>query len=460
MLRSIYITIVYLSFFAFGVSAPFVFGLGYVWVDTFTPQYIVYSILRTLPVSLIIAVSTVTGYFFLDRKSPPKINLTFVITILFAIWITLSTFFWAVAPAPAYITWTYAVKTLLFSAFMPYLFRSRVQIESFILIYIFSFAAQFVPEGLKTMISGGGYGINLGLLQSNFGLSEGATLAAVSIMIIPWLIWLRRHSLIVPFQAIRSALFIGLSILALASAMGTYERTGVVAMAVLGAAVIVRSKHKLRALVIVLVGLGIITSIASHAWDQRISTLDHFRQDNSALTRLVVWGWTLRYVLGHPLGGGFDAYLIEHAVLPPTLTDPHPFVVSQRAFHSIYFEVLGEHGWVGLALFLSLIVASFVGLQRVAKRTKHIESLWWCRDLAFALQTSLMILVTGGAFIGIAFQPMLYYIFALTTSITQYVRRVDAIGSRGQATLSQPTLTSPSVNAPSVGNWRSERAPN
>ena len=50
--------------------------------------------------------------------------------------------------------------------------RSRIQIEAFAQTYVLSLAANFVPFGVKTFISGGGYGTNLGLEQGNAGLSE------------------------------------------------------------------------------------------------------------------------------------------------------------------------------------------------------------------------------------------------------------------------------------------------
>ena len=71
MLRSLFLTLVYLSFICLGVAAPFVLTLGYVWVDTFQPQAVAYIILNQIPVALIMGVAALASYFLMDRRSPP-----------------------------------------------------------------------------------------------------------------------------------------------------------------------------------------------------------------------------------------------------------------------------------------------------------------------------------------------------------------------------------------------------
>ena len=49
------LTLSFVAFLALGTLAPFVFALGYVWVDIFAPHRISDAILTTVPVALIIA---------------------------------------------------------------------------------------------------------------------------------------------------------------------------------------------------------------------------------------------------------------------------------------------------------------------------------------------------------------------------------------------------------------------
>jgi hypothetical protein len=88
--------------------------------------------------------------------------------------------------------------------------------------------------------------------------------------------------------------------------------------------------------------------------------------------------------------------------------------------------VLGEQGYLGLGIYLVIIGISFYNLQRAAWRIKKGSQDQWVRDLAYALQVSLATLLVCGSFIGIAFQPMLYYLFAISACLWLHVRSLSA----------------------------------
>jgi len=427
VLRSLYLVAIYLSFFVLGRSAPFAVALGYVWVDTFNPQSMAYLVLPQIPVSLIMAVATIASYVLFERQKP-RITLTSILLLLFAVWVTMTTALWAEVPDSAWEKWNFAFKMLCFAAFLPLVFRSRIQIEALLQIYLLSISVHFIPVGLKTMVSGGGYGRALGIVAGNSLLAEGATLAGVSLMLIPIILYLRRNTLIMPKHWAVKLAYSGLVSLALAAAIGTYERTALVGMAIVGGGVWLRARRK-----ILYGALGVLTILAvasrtSEAWDARISTIRHYETESSALGRLLVWQWTIGYVNEHPLGGGFNSYKIDRISFPPDTPGGDPVVVNGVAFHSIYFEVLGEQGYVGLGIFFTIIFFSFWQLHRVARLTRNVKEMAWAKELAYALQVALLTLLACGAFIGIAFQPMLYYLFALAACLRAHVREVQRLG--------------------------------
>ncbi len=426
MLRSAYVTLVYLAFIIMGVVAPFVLSLGYVWVDTFDPQDVVHEFLNEAPVSLIMGVGAIASFVIMDRRKGP-VTLTSAILVMWAVWVTLSTAIWAELPAQAWIKWDYAVKTIGFAALVPFVFRSRVQIEAFLQIYLFSIMLHFLPVGIKTMYSGGGYGRQLGVLGGNSLLAEGSTLAGVSLMLVPIILYLRQHTTILPKGRITNVLYITLAVTAVAAAVGTYERTALIGMAVVGIGIWVRSRRKLLFGVLGAAAISCVVLFTSTAWNERISTVGSYNTEGSALGRILVWKWTLKYVSTHPLGGGFNVYMIDTIEFPGG-ADGNPIVVKGKAFHSIYFEVLGEQGWVGLALFGSLILTSLLQLRAVARIARPYPNLAWARDLAFALQIALCTLLACGSFVGIAFQPMIYYLFTISACLRQHVRQVQRLG--------------------------------
>ena len=86
-------------------------------------------------------------------------------------------------------------------------------------------------------------------------------------------------------------------------------------------------------------------------------------------------------------------YMIDRIELPGG-QDGVPSVVNGKAFHSIYFEVLLEQGWVELGLFGLLIATSLLQLRAVARLTKGVEQMTWAHDLAISLQMSLVTILT------------------------------------------------------------------
>jgi putative inorganic carbon (HCO3(-)) transporter len=411
--------------------------LGYVWVDTFRPQDVAYIILNQLNVAMIMGIVAIGGYLLLDRRAPPRLTLETVLQIGMVLWVNL-TMLWAQVPDAAWDKWDWAFKTLVFATFVPWVIRSRVQIEAFAQTYVFSLAANFVPFGLKTLISGGGYGTNLGLAQGNSGLAEGGLLSTVCLMAVPLAIHLAQHNQLMPRLKLVPLGYWFIAGLAVVTAIGTYERSALIGIIVLGIFMWVRSRHKVGYGVVALIVASLLIYTTSSAWNARVSTIGNFAQENSAYTRVLVWRWTLQFTAMHPFGGGFQTSLINHIELPANGDQPAT-VEYGRAFHSIYFEMLGEQGYPGLALFLLITATTFIKLRRLAKRAVAYPELDWVVSLSNALQSGLAVFMTSGAFVGIAFQPMYWYFIAMSISLNAYMGRVEnqatspATGWRGLA---------------------------
>lgn len=415
-MRSIFITLCYASFFIVGAVAPFVLTLGYLSVDSFMPQGFGYSLITGLPVSKIVAIAALGSYFLFDRRDPPRVCLMTLLLVLLAGWVTLSTFTWAVLPVASVEKWNVVIKTLLFAAFIPLVIRSRIQIEAFLQIWLFGFAINFLPPGLKALISGSSYGRDLSISDAG-SLSGDARLAMIALMLVPIMLFLHRHTKILPRHWLTSVMYLTMIVIAGGATYGTYERTGLVVAAVLAALLWLRSRHK------VLVGAALVAAtliganLAPADWLDRMDTIT---SSTSAETgRVQVWLWTFNYVLEHPLGGGFEVYEINQLGEMP---DGRRWSV---AYHNDFFEVLGEQGWPGLAIFVGLISTSIIYLRGAARRARRIPDLAWCSDLAAALQMALVLQLTGGSFIAMGFHPPLYMVFALSISLREYVYRVE-----------------------------------
>ena len=273
MLRSGFLVLLYLLFLGLGITSPFVMTLGYVWVDTFQPQNVAWFILNQLPVAFIMGAAAVASYIVLDRRAPPPIMTPMVCQVLLAIWMT-TTLLWADLPDRAWPKWDAASKAMVFAAFVPFVIRSQVQIEAFAQTYVFSLAANFIPFGLKVIISGGGYGRNLGLQGGNGGLAETGFLSCVCLMAVPLALYLGRHGRLVPKLPMMNVVYAGLAFLAVLTALGTYERSALAGLLALSVYMFLRSKRKALFGALCIAGLIALGLFAAQSWNDRISTIE------------------------------------------------------------------------------------------------------------------------------------------------------------------------------------------
>lgn len=428
-MQSLFLLAVFSGLIAMGFAAPFAAALGFIWVDIVKPQLIAYAIITGWPMSFMAAIAMVGLFVLKDRKHPPRFTVLLMLIAMLALWVTftssLSDF-----PARAWYKWDWVIKVIVFALIFPYIFRSRIQIEAFILVFIFAAATVFFSAGVKTMRGGGGYGVLAIMGASNTGLAEGSTLAVVSVMLIPLIFFIMRHSILLPRNTLMYAFFIGIIITGLAAVVGTSARTGVIAVIVLCALSLLKSRRKM----LWVAGLGIAgivimnLDLSQTAWGARMSTIETFDEDSSALGRLKVWEWTVQFVGSNPLGGGFDAYMhnrIAGVMQDGTIRYIPDGYVGGKAFHSIYFEVLGEQGIPGFIMYFSMIALTLLKLRSLKKKWRDHDGMLWISTLADALSSAILIFLAGGAFVGIAYQPFIFYLVCLTIAIDQYAVRVD-----------------------------------
>lgn len=428
-MQSLFLSAVFFTLIFTGFSAAFAAALGFVWVDVVKPQQLAWSIITGWPLSLIAALAMIAQYTLKDRKFPPKFGAILVLIAMFTVWVTLTTMMSTIPDRP-WGKWDWVYKVLLFALFIPFVFRSRVQIESFILVFVFSAATIFFSAGVKTLLGSGGYGTLAIMGGGNTGLAEGSTLAVVSVMLIPLIVFLMRHTLIFPRNWKTYGLFTGIIITALATVVGTGARTGVIAVVALCGLSALKSKKKLWWIAgAALAGIIFMNiDLSETRWGARMSTIETYNKDSSALGRLKVWEWTLKYTAEHPLGGGFDSFLLNR--IANVMEDgtiqyyPEGRLVG-KAFHSVYFEVLGEQGFPGFAMYFATILIALLKLRKLKKTWRDHPDMGWLVSLADALISSILIFLAGGAFVGIAYQPFIFYMLGLTVALDQYVVRME-----------------------------------
>jgi probable O-glycosylation ligase (exosortase A-associated) len=421
-----------LALIAAGFRKPFLFVLTYVYIDVLSPQRLSYFLLNSVPISLIAVVLAVAGWAVADDKKDVRVAPRQLLILLLLIYCWITTL-GADFPTEALTKWDWVWKALAFAIFLPLTLRTKLRIEALLAFMILSAAAIIIVGGIKTLASGGGYGeLNL-MVTNNSGLYEGSTISAVAIAIIPTILWFTRHGTIFPPDWRVKLFCYALVFACLLIPVGTSTRTGLLCIGLL--AVLTLRDVKRRVLYLVMLGVvGLATvPLLPKSFTERMETIQTYQADESASTRLAVWAWTIAYAKEHPFGGGFEAYRQNHIRYntvkiegegPQQTVDKSLEVDAARAYHSAYFEMLGEQGYPGLALWLAINLIGLFRMEVLRRRYKRAEAdEAWIAPLASALQHGHLIYLLGAAFIAIAFQPFVYMLIGAQIGLDTYLAR-------------------------------------
>jgi hypothetical protein len=78
----------------------------------------------------------------------------------------------------------------------------------------------------------------------------------------------------------------------------------------------------------------------------------------------------------------------------------------------VYFQALGEHGFVGLGLYLLLALSTWRTGSWIIRNTGKQEEYRWAYNLATMIQVSLIGFAVGGAFLSLLYFDVPYYLMA------------------------------------------------
>jgi len=423
------------GFFAIGLRRPFIWVLAYMYIDIVAPQKISWFLLASVPISLIGFLAAFGGWLVADNKEGTRFTFRQVLMLVLLAYCGYTTMV-ADFPVAAAAKWSWVWKSLVFAIFLPLTLRTRLRIEAAALVMVLSAGAIIIAGGIKTVFSGGGYGSLYFFVNDNTGLYEGSTLSMAAVAIIPLILWLARFGTVFPPDWRVKLFAAALVFSCLLVPVGTQTRTGLLCIGVL--AVISLRAVKRRFLYLGLMAAAGLVALPflPDSYTQRMSTIENHEADESASTRIAVWKWTLDYVKENPMGGGFDSFLgnkISYNTKKVETTGSTSEVElgkvtdQSRAFHSAYFEVLGEQGWPGLFLWLLLQGLGLIQLEFVRRRLRGSEDPLDRSNcaLANALQQGHAVYLVGALFVGVAYQPFIYMLIALQIALVQQVKRVQ-----------------------------------
>jgi putative inorganic carbon (HCO3(-)) transporter len=386
---------------------PYVGVLMWYWVTYFNPHRFTWSYAYDFPVALVIAVPTLLGAIFAKKSYRSLLVTESVLLVILWIWYV-TTFIYA------YITPYFAAHVETATYELSHI--TKILLMTFVTILIINTRERLRGVMLVTALSLG----LLALKGSIFGirtsgefrvwgppdsfLSDNNAFGLALNMSLPLLYFLTRD---VQNRWLRRLLYLCFAS-AILSVILTYSRGGLLALLVVMAAIAYRSKHRLLGVGALVMGGFVVVAFASGTWMDRMGRLFHGDLDASAEQRLVAWETTWRFVQDYPItGGGFDT-LPDVNVFQRYQPRPLPLGFLSTAPHSIYFQLLADHGFVGLFLFLLLIGSCLLSLYRIGRAARRIPDGQWMMHYAWMIQISILAFMTAGAFLGFVYLDVIY----------------------------------------------------
>lgn len=427
-LHEILILALYLGLLPFVFVSPYAGVLLYYWMDWLPPDQVYQDTLLPNNLSFTIGALTFLIWLVREKKTVPRPVLVIALMALYFIWINV-TWQFALDPVDGYFHWDRTIKVVGFAILTAQMLSTRARLEAFVWTFVLAVMYYSVPSAIKVIVSGGGGGIGAGEVVASQGgmFGDRVSLSVVFAMALPFALFLGRRTTLLPARWLRwvKPAMLGVAASLVVSLIGTYARTAVFDGGAVLLMLVARGRQKITAIVGAAVTLAVLLPFAPVSWFERMDTITHYQSDSSAMSRISAWTWSWHFALAHPIvGGGFGVFRLDagHIFGRPGWLEAH----------NIFFEVMAQQGFVGLAIFCFLIIAIYRSCAVVQKRVRGHEELAWAADLARATQIALVGFVAGGSFVSIATNPYLYLLGGIAIGTRGIVERELAALSPGR----------------------------
>jgi probable O-glycosylation ligase (exosortase A-associated) len=409
------------------------------WTALATPSAFMFGPLATMPLNKIAVAGTVISLVLDKTKRKFLADPGFVFHTLFIVQGLISFAFSLTDIPRCYDLIDKMVKIWALCCFMRMANRERLHLHAYFMMLALCVGLQGILEGLKYILSAGSHKV-----QVTGAFGDNNSMAMAVLMVLPFFLYVFQYS----SKIIVRLVFAGLGMLAIVGVIASSSRGAVIGLIVLAGMMIMQSRRKAMGLMIA-ASLGVaVVSLAPDRWLGRMETIQDAESDGSFMGRVISWKMNTIVALNRPFtGGGFSALedrRVHQQILPEFgMLDfiPTSYPASVLAAHSIYFEVLGDTGFSGLFLFLSILASWYLNLRHVKRLTRASQEQRWAYDLAIAIERSLVVYLVTGAALSAAYFENVYIEMTLAGMLYSFVRETTgAHFNRGASYLQfQPT---------------------
>jgi putative inorganic carbon (HCO3(-)) transporter len=387
---------------------PWVGVILWTWLSIMNPHRYTYGFAFSAPLAAIAAGTTLLGLLMTQDRRSPFQGPAVVVFLLFSFWMTLSWRF-GLDPQDDFAQWDKVMKINLMVFVALILLYSKKHIFALVWVAAGSLAILGAKGGVFTVMTGGSYRV---WGPPGSFIQDNNEFALALVMTIPLLRFLQmqlakgwgRHAMTV------------IMLLCAASALGSHSRGALLAISAMTLTLWWRGKSKGAIGILLIIAAVLLVGFMPDEWTNRMSTIDNYQEDRSALGRISAWWTAWNLAFHYPLGVGFNYVRPElFALYSPTPDYVH-------AAHSIYFLVLGNHGFVGLFLFLLIWFFTWGTAGWLRKNAAGNPQSQWAADLGGMAQVSLLGYAVGGAFLSLSYFDLPYYVMVMVVVTRAWVK--------------------------------------
>lgn len=387
---------------------PWIGVMLWTWLSIMNPHRYTWGLAYNAPLAAVAAACVVLGLLMTkERESPFKASPATWLA-LFMFWISLS---WLAGldVAGDYDQWKKVMKVDVMILVALALLRSKKHIMALMWVCV-SLALLGVKGGFFTLL--GGAGERVWGPPGSF-IEDNNAFAVAMVMTIPLLrflqlqlgnAWARRGMTVI-------------MVLCAVAALGSQSRGALLAISAMALYLWWNGKNKLGVGLLLLIVAITLIAFMPDTWSTRMATIGTYEEDPSAMGRISAWWVSWNLAWHYPFGVGFD-------IARPELFarfSPYPNMV--QGAHSIYFLALGNHGFVGLALFLAIWVSTWRSATWLRSRKNLGPEAKWCAELGSLCQVSLVGYFVGGAFLPLTYFDLPYNIMVLVVLTRIWVEK-------------------------------------
>ncbi|MGB8329603.1 MAG: putative O-glycosylation ligase, exosortase A system-associated, partial [Polyangiales bacterium] len=285
---------------------------------------------------------------------------------------------------------------------------------------------------LTVVVSVGFYGVKGGIWAISTGganqvlgpentFMDGNTFIGLAFnMVVPLMVILAREEENV---WVRRALYVaaGLTIVA---TIFTYSRGAYLGLVVMLPLLFLKSRKKVIAGAILIPAVLLAPMVLPEAVFKRADQIEDYQGDRSAMQRLLSWSVAYNIAKRKPLtGAGFEFESGIPAKEWREYGDEKylPFSEGSHAAHSIYFQILGQHGFLAFFVYIAMLISLLLSLRRTIKISYRNAEFAWAGSYASALQVGLISYLVSGAFLSSAYFDLAWLYFALSAVLAREV---------------------------------------